>query len=120
WRRWPGASGRRAASSRRKSRRRSKWEPSRSHWGGVSCGRRRPPPSGPRWCSMSWASLDSEMADDEARQIADELRAVAAFGLNFARHGSHDADRWERVLAASARLGALAGDAPADGALAGE
>ena len=60
------------------------------------------------------------MADDEARQIADELRAVAAFGLNFARPGSHDADRWERVLAASARLAALAGHAPADGALAAE
>lgn len=44
------------------------------------------------------------------RGIADELRAVAAFGLNFARPGSHDEERWQRVLAASARLAALAGD----------
>ena len=41
---------------------------------------------------------------DEARQIADELRGVAAFGLNFARPGSFDAERWELVLAAAARL----------------
>ena len=31
----------------------------------------------------------------EARRIADELRGVAAFGLNFARPGSFDAERWE-------------------------
>lgn len=50
------------------------------------------------------------MDEQEARQIADELRAVAAFGLNFARQGSHDEERWQRVLAASARLAALTGD----------
>lgn len=55
------------------------------------------------------------MHDNEARRIADELREVAAFGLNFARPGSHDAERWQRVLAASARL-----TAAADGQSAGE
>jgi len=53
------------------------------------------------------------MDDGEARRIADELRAVAAFGLNFARPGSHDEERWGHVLAASANLAALAGGAPA-------
>lgn len=43
-------------------------------------------------------------------QIADDLRGIAAFGLNFARAGSHDQERWQLVLAASARLTALAGD----------
>lgn len=43
-------------------------------------------------------------------QIADDLRGIAAFGLNFARAGSHDEERWQLVLAASARLAALAGD----------
>lgn len=47
------------------------------------------------------------MDEQEARRIADELRAVAAFGLNFAQPGSHDEERWQRVLAASARLAAL-------------
>jgi ADP-ribose pyrophosphatase YjhB (NUDIX family) len=57
--------------------------------------------------------------EHEARQIADELRAVAAFGLNFARPDSHDEERWQRVLAASARLAALAGEArPAEELLA--
>ena len=51
--------------------------------------------------------------DEEVRRIADELRAVAAFGLNFARPGSHDEERWQHVLAASARLVALAGGSPA-------
>lgn len=45
--------------------------------------------------------------DEETRKIAVELRAVAAFGLNFARPGSHDEERWQYVLAASARLAAL-------------
>lgn len=67
---------------------------------------------------MSWANWGNGAMDDEARRIADELRALAAFGLNFARPGSHDADRWERVLAASARLAALSGDVAADGLLA--
>lgn len=54
----------------------------------------------------------------EARRIADELRGVAAFGLNFARPGSFDAERWELVLAAAARLAALNGDGAADALLA--
>ncbi len=54
------------------------------------------------------------MHDTEARRIADELREVAAFGLNFARPGSHDAERWQRVLAASARLMAAADGQSAD------
>jgi ADP-ribose pyrophosphatase YjhB (NUDIX family) len=44
--------------------------------------------------------------------IAAELRGLAAFGLNFTRRGSNDEDRWERVLAASARLAALAAGEP--------
>lgn len=58
------------------------------------------------------------MDEQEARRIADELRAVAAFGLNFARPGSFDAERWEHVLAAAARLAALGGDGAADDLLA--
>ncbi len=54
----------------------------------------------------------------EIRHIADELRAVAAFGLNFARPNSHDAARWEQVLSAAARLTALAGDGSAEELLA--
>jgi ADP-ribose pyrophosphatase YjhB (NUDIX family) len=52
--------------------------------------------------------------------IAEELRALAAFGLNFARPGSNDEGRWEHVLALSARLAALAtpGGAPAEELLA--
>jgi len=50
----------------------------------------------------------SDMDDNEARRIAAELREVAAFGLNFARPGSHDEERWLRVLATSARLMAAA------------
>jgi len=34
----------------------------------------------------------------QARAIADELRAVAAFGLNFARPGSFDAERYKRRI----------------------
>ena len=56
--------------------------------------------------------------DEEARQIADELRAVAAFGLNFARPGSHDEERWQHVLAVSTRLAALADGRPGDELLA--
>lgn len=52
-------------------------------------------------------------------QIADDLRGIAAFGLNFARAGSHDEERWQLVLAASSRLTALAGgEQTADGLLA--
>jgi 8-oxo-dGTP pyrophosphatase MutT (NUDIX family) len=42
--------------------------------------------------------------------IAEELRALAAFGLNFAQAGSNDQERWEHVLRAAARLAAMAGD----------
>ena len=44
----------------------------------------------------------------ETRRSADELREVAAFGLNFARPGSHDEERWQRVLEICARLTAAA------------
>lgn len=47
------------------------------------------------------------MDEDAVGRIADELRAVAAFGLNFARPDSHDEERWQTVLAASAGLAAL-------------
>jgi ADP-ribose pyrophosphatase YjhB (NUDIX family) len=40
------------------------------------------------------------------QEIADELRAIAAFGLNFAQN-PNDEDRYQAVLAASARLEAL-------------
>ena len=53
------------------------------------------------------------MDDNEARRIADELRALAAFGLNFAHAGSHEAERWQMVLAAAAQLAAGAGGRPA-------
>lgn len=53
------------------------------------------------------------MDEQAVRLIADELRAVAAFGLNFARPGSHDEDRWQRVLAAGAGLAALLDGRPA-------
>jgi len=55
---------------------------------------------------------------DDARRIADELRTVAAFGLNFARPGSFDEERWQLVLAAAARLAALNGDGAAGDLLA--
>jgi len=42
----------------------------------------------------------------EIQQVADELRAIAAFGLNFTNN-LHDEERYNAVLAASARLGAL-------------
>ena len=51
------------------------------------------------------------------QQIADELRALAAFGLNFARD-EHDAERWAYVLEASARLAALIDGASPDELLA--
>ncbi len=50
----------------------------------------------------------------EVRRTADELRAVAAFGLNFARPGSHDEERWQHVLAVAARLAALGDGRSAD------
>ena len=59
------------------------------------------------------------MDDRDVRRIADDLRGVAAFGLNFAPAGSHEAERWHIVLAAAARLAALGGDSrPAEELLA--
>ena len=52
----------------------------------------------------------------ELLEVAGQLRAVAAFGLNFARPGSFDEERWQHVLAASAQLAALAGEDGAGGA----
>ncbi|HRN68839.1 MAG TPA: NUDIX domain-containing protein [Promineifilum sp.] len=49
------------------------------------------------------------MDQQEVLQIADDLRGIAAFGLNFARAGPHDEERWQLVLTAAARLAALAG-----------
>jgi ADP-ribose pyrophosphatase YjhB (NUDIX family) len=43
------------------------------------------------------------LTKDELYLIADELRAVASVGLQFAEHG-YDKERYERVLRASARL----------------
>jgi 8-oxo-dGTP pyrophosphatase MutT (NUDIX family) len=42
----------------------------------------------------------------ELQQIADELRSIAAFGLNFSQNPNDDA-RYQAVLSASARLSAL-------------
>lgn len=50
--------------------------------------------------------------------VADELRAIAAFGLNFAAAGSNEHERWQYVLRASARLAALAGGDAVDDLLA--
>lgn len=58
------------------------------------------------------------MDERVTRLIADELRSVAAFGLNFAQPGSHDEERWERVLTAGARLAALLDGRPAGEVLA--
>jgi 8-oxo-dGTP pyrophosphatase MutT (NUDIX family) len=58
--------------------------------------------------------MPESLKPEDVLAVADELRAVAAFGLNFARPGSHDEERWEHVLAASTRLTSLAGDRPAD------
>jgi 8-oxo-dGTP pyrophosphatase MutT (NUDIX family) len=52
------------------------------------------------------------------RAIADELRALAAFGLNFARTPEEN-DRWRRVLAVAARLAAAERGEPAEALLAG-
>jgi 8-oxo-dGTP pyrophosphatase MutT (NUDIX family) len=45
----------------------------------------------------------------ELQQLADELRSIAAFGLNFAQNPNDDA-RYKAVLSASARLSALLSD----------
>ncbi len=50
------------------------------------------------------------MNTDEARQLADELRRLAAIGINFAKHTTHNEERWRPGRGASARLAALAGD----------
>lgn len=57
------------------------------------------------------------MNDDMLRLTADELRALAGFGLNFARTPEEKA-RWDHVLAASARLMGLASGDPAEALLA--
>ena len=56
--------------------------------------------------------MAESLKPEDVIAVADQLRAVAAFGLNFARPGSHDEERWEHVLAASARLASLVGDKP--------
>lgn len=58
------------------------------------------------------------MNEREALRIAGDLRAVAAFGLNFARPDSHDEERWQHVLGAAARLAALVDGRPAGDLLA--
>lgn len=57
--------------------------------------------------------------EQELGRIAGDLRAVAAFGINFARPGSHDEERWHHVLAAAARLSALLDGRTAEATLAG-
>lgn len=47
--------------------------------------------------------MPTSQNDAEIRAIADELRAIAGFGLNFAQN-PHDIERYQAVLAASARL----------------
>lgn len=42
----------------------------------------------------------------QLQELADELRSIAAFGLNFARN-PHDKERYQAVLSVSARLAAL-------------
>lgn len=54
---------------------------------------------------------------DELRRIANELRAIAAFGLNFAGENTHEAERYGHVLALSAQLAAHAGDEDAEALL---
>ncbi len=52
--------------------------------------------------------------NSEIREIAEELRAIAGFGLNFAQN-PHDTERYQAVLAASARLlGLVNGRSPDD------
>jgi ADP-ribose pyrophosphatase YjhB (NUDIX family) len=53
----------------------------------------------------------------ELRALAEELRAIAGFGLNFARN-PHDADRYDHALGVAARLAALAEGEPDDDAAA--
>lgn len=50
------------------------------------------------------AEIEKQAAELQA--LADELRAIAAFGLNFARN-PHDVERYQAVLAAGARLEGL-------------
>lgn len=53
----------------------------------------------------------------ELRALADELRAIAGFGLNFARN-PHDAERYDHVLGVAARLAAFLGEDSAEALLA--
>lgn len=50
---------------------------------------------------------------EELYQIADELRAVASLGLRFAEN-DYDAERYQRVLAASSRLVGVLEQKPPD------
>lgn len=52
---------------------------------------------------------DTMTSDEQAvlQQIADELRAIAGFGLNFATNSPNDMERYRYVLQASVRLAAL-------------
>lgn len=50
--------------------------------------------------------MDDFSREEAIRAVADELRAIAAFGLNFART-PHDEERFQAVLAASAKLTAV-------------
>ena len=72
---------------------------------------------------MSWVSwgssnkLTAKVDPDvlaEVLAVSMELRALAAFGRNFARPGSNDEERWNHVLEASARMAALGGGDPAE------
>jgi 8-oxo-dGTP pyrophosphatase MutT (NUDIX family) len=58
------------------------------------------------------------MNEKEVAAIADELRAISAFGLNFAGEGSNEEERWSYVLSAAARLASLSGGSPAEELLA--
>jgi 8-oxo-dGTP pyrophosphatase MutT (NUDIX family) len=57
------------------------------------------------------------MPAQDVTAIADELRAIAAFGLNFAARNSNEQERWDYVLRAAARLASLAGGGEVDGLL---
>ena len=53
-----------------------------------------------------------EQSEQALRKVAEQLRSVAAFGLNFAQH-EFDRERWETVLAASAAMTAVLNNQPA-------
>ena len=53
-----------------------------------------------------------ENSEQALHKVAEQLRSVAAFGLNFAQH-EFDRERWETVLAASAAITAVLNNQPA-------